>query len=74
MPAAWTTDIMRIVKGFNPKLVLPGHELEIGHTVWDRLPYWGDDEYLGLNYNELKKSAFPVVVLTWGESFHFISE
>jgi glyoxylase-like metal-dependent hydrolase (beta-lactamase superfamily II) len=74
MPAAWTTDIMRIVKGFNPMLILPGHELELGHTVWDRLPFWGDDEYLGLNYNKLKKSAFPVVVLTWGESFHFIPE
>jgi glyoxylase-like metal-dependent hydrolase (beta-lactamase superfamily II) len=74
MPAAWTTDILRIVKGFNPKLVLPGHELELGHTVWDRLPFWGDDEFLGLNYRELKKSAFPVVVLTWGESFCFTSE
>ena len=74
MPAAWTTDIFRIVKGFNPKLVLPGHELELGHTVWDRLPFWGDDKYLGLNYNELKKSSFPVVVLTWGESFHYALE
>ncbi|HSO88457.1 MAG TPA: MBL fold metallo-hydrolase [Draconibacterium sp.] len=69
MPAAWTMDIMRIAKGFNPKLVLPGHELEMGHTVWDRLPFWGDDEYLKLNYNKLKTSGYPVVVLTWGESF-----
>ena len=74
MPAAWTTDIFRMVKGFNPKLVIPGHEIELGHTVWDRLPFWGDDEYLGLNYFELKKSTFPVVVLTWGESFHFSPE
>jgi len=72
MTNAWTTDIMRMVKGFNPKLVLPGHEIEMGHTVWDRLPYWGDDAYLGLNYTELKKSKYPVVVTTWGESFHYI--
>ncbi len=72
MTNAWTTDIMRMVKGFNPKLVLPGHEIEMGHTVWDRLPYWGDDEYLGLNYAELKKSKYPVVVTTWGESYHYI--
>ena len=72
MTNAWTTDIMRMVKGFNPKLVLPGHEIEMGHTVWDRLPYWGDDAYLGLNYAELKKSKYPVVVTTWGESFHYI--
>lgn len=72
MTNAWTTDIMRMVKGFNPKLVLPGHEIEMGHTVWDRLPYWGDDEYLGLNYSELKKSKYPVVVTTWGESYHYL--
>lgn len=72
MPNAWTTDILRIVKGFNPKLTLPGHEIEMGHTVWDRLPYWGDDKYLELNYAELKKSSYPVVPLVWGESFVYV--
>ncbi len=38
MPNAWTIDISRIVKGFNPKLVLPGHEIELGHTVWTGSP------------------------------------
>lgn len=71
MPAAWTMDIFRIVKGFDPALVLPGHELELGHPVWDRLPYWGDDAYLLLNYAELKASKYPVVALIWGESFDF---
>ena len=71
MPIAWTMDIFRIVKGFNPELVLPGHELELGHTVWDRLPYWGDDEYLKLNYLELKASKYPVVVMIWGESYQY---
>lgn len=68
MPNAWTMDICRIVKGFDPALVLPGHELELGHTVWDRLPYWGDDAYLELNYKQLKQSSYPVVALVWGES------
>ena len=71
MPIAWTEDIFRQVKGFNPKLVMPGHELEMGHTVWDRLPYWGDDEFLELNYAELKVSKFPVIALIWGESYHY---
>jgi hypothetical protein len=44
----------------------------MGHTVWDRLPYWGDDEYLGLNYADLKRSEFPLVVTTWGESYHYL--
>lgn len=74
MPNAWTTDIFRIVKGFNPALVVPGHEIELGHTVWDRLPYWGDDQYLELNYADLKKSKYPVVVMVWGESYHYIPE
>jgi L-ascorbate metabolism protein UlaG (beta-lactamase superfamily) len=72
MPNAWTTDIFRIVRGFNPKLVMPGHEIEMGHVVWDRLPYWGDDAYLGLNYAELKKSKYPVLVTVWGESYHYV--
>ncbi|MGC9355616.1 MAG: MBL fold metallo-hydrolase, partial [Mariniphaga sp.] len=71
MPTAWTTDIFRIVKGFGPKLVLPGHELELGHTVWDRLPFWGDEKYLGLNYSELKKSKYPVAVMVWGEAYDY---
>ncbi len=71
MPNAWTTDIFRIVKGFNPALVIPGHEIELGHTVWDRLPFWGDDKYLELNYADLKRSKYPVVVLVWGESYHY---
>lgn len=71
MTNAWTTDIFRMVKGFNPRLVLPGHEIELGHTVWDRLPFWGDDAYLGLNYAELKKSEYPVVVTVWGESYWY---
>jgi len=71
MPNAWTMDISRIVKGFNPALVLPGHELELGHSVWDRLPYWGDDAYLELNYKQLKASKYPVVALIWGESISY---
>ncbi|NQU33583.1 MAG: MBL fold metallo-hydrolase [Bacteroidetes bacterium] len=71
MPSGWTMDIFRIVKGFDPELVLPSHELELGHTVWDRLPFWGDDAYLELTYADLKASDYSVVVMLWGESFHY---
>jgi L-ascorbate metabolism protein UlaG (beta-lactamase superfamily) len=74
MPNAWTMDILRIAKGFDPKLILPGHEIELGHTVWDRLPYWGDDAYLGLTYSQLKKSKYPVVALIWGESIAYTKQ
>ena len=71
MTNCWTNDILRIVRGFNPKLVLPGHENELGHPTWDRVPYWGDAKYLHLNYPELKASDYPVIVMTWGESYHY---
>jgi hypothetical protein len=44
----WTNEILRIVQGFNPKLVLPGHQCELGHPIDDRVPYWGDAEFLEL--------------------------
>jgi L-ascorbate metabolism protein UlaG (beta-lactamase superfamily) len=67
----WTNDVYRIVKGFDPKLVIPGHENEIGHTFDDRVPYWGDEEYLGLEYTKLKNSKYPVIPMVWGEGYHF---
>jgi L-ascorbate metabolism protein UlaG (beta-lactamase superfamily) len=70
----WGNDLFRDVRGFNPKLVLPGHENEMSHPVWDRVPYWGDSEYLRLTYPELKASEYPVVVMTWGESYHYRPE
>lgn len=71
-PPNWTNELFRIVKGFNPKLVIPGHENELGHTVDDRVPFWGDHEYLDLTNEELYNSDYPVVQMTWGESFHYI--
>ena len=68
----WTNDICRIVKGIDPQLVMPGHELEMGHPVWDRVPYWGDELFLESNYSKLKASKYPVVVTIWGESFHYL--
>jgi len=71
MPPCWTNEIYRIVKGFNPKLVIPGHENELGHTLDDRVPFWGDSEFLELTYPELKKSAYKTLIMTWGETYHY---
>lgn len=71
MPPCWTNEIYRIVKGFNPQLVLPGHENEISHRVDDRVPFWGDSQFLELTYPELKKSTYKVLPMAWGESFHY---
>ena len=72
MPPCWTNEIYRIVKGFDPKLVIPGHENELGHSIDDRVPFWDDSAYLELTYPELKKSNYPLILMTWGESYHYL--
>lgn len=75
MPNCWTTDIARMVKGFDPALVITGHENEVGHTIDHREPYWltyqrktgssrfGGDPKVGYSH--------PLVLMTWGESYHY---
>jgi L-ascorbate metabolism protein UlaG (beta-lactamase superfamily) len=70
-PPCWTNEIYRIAQGFDPKLVIPGHENELGHPVDDRVPYWGDSQYLELTYPELKASSYPVIPMVWGERYYF---
>jgi L-ascorbate metabolism protein UlaG (beta-lactamase superfamily) len=72
MTNCWLNDVYRFTRGFDPRLVLPGHQNELGHPVWDRVPYWGDAEYLRLTYPELLASDYPVLVMTWGESYHYM--
>ncbi|MBI5091375.1 MAG: MBL fold metallo-hydrolase [Candidatus Hydrogenedentes bacterium] len=71
LPNCWTNELFRIVKGFDPELVIMGHENELGHPVDDRVPYWGDAEFLQLTNPQLLKSNYPVVPMTWGESYSY---
>jgi L-ascorbate metabolism protein UlaG (beta-lactamase superfamily) len=71
LPPCWTNELLRIAKGFEPQLVLPGHENELGHPIDDRVPFWGDSQFLQLTYPELKRSTYPVIVMAWGESIHY---
>ncbi len=75
MPNCWTTDIVRVAKGFNPAVIITGHENEMGHTIDHREPYWltyqrreGSDRFGGsrdVGY------TYPLVLMTWGESYHY---
>jgi len=75
MPNCWTTDIVRVAKGFNPALIITGHENEMGHTIDHREPYWltyqrklGSERFGGnrdVGYDN------PLILMTWGESYHF---
>ncbi len=75
MPNCWTTDIVRLVDGARPSVVITGHENEMGHTIDHREPYWltyerqtGSERFGGsrdVGYDT------PLVLMTWGESFAF---
>lgn len=71
LPNCWTNELFRIVKGFDPELVIPGHEDELGHPIDDRVPYWGDCKYLQLTNPQLLKSKYPVIPMMWGESYTY---
>ena len=75
MPNCWSMDIVRLIQGFDPQLVITGHENEMGHTIDKRVPYWltyerktGSDSYGGSRTEGYDK---PLVVMTWGESYHY---
>lgn len=61
---SWTRELVRAIKGFNPGLVVTGHENEMGHSIDHREPYW-------LTYERLKGNTYPSVLMSWGEKFHF---
>jgi len=64
MPNCWTTDMTRLVEGFNPALVITGHENELGHTIDHREPFW-------LSRIRLQDVTCPWLLMTWGESYHY---
>ena len=75
LPNDWTYDIARMVRGFNPALVIPGHANELGHSLDKRQSYaFSFERKLGSSRfggNEDVGYAAPLVVMTWGESFHY---
>ena len=65
MPNCWTADPPRVDNGFRPRLIITGHENEMGHAVIQRKPYW-------LNYERwFKNNSVPCIQITWGEKFPY---
>jgi L-ascorbate metabolism protein UlaG (beta-lactamase superfamily) len=56
----------RYAKGYRPRLIIPGHENELGHTIDHREPYWLNENRLG------NKTDFPWVQMVWGEKYHYL--
>ena len=64
MPNCWAPELVRMVDGFNPALVITGHENELGHSVDHREPFW-------LSCIRLQNATCPWILMTWGESYHY---
>lgn len=61
MPICWAAKLPDFCKSFGSKLVLTGHENELGHhTIDHREAYW-------LSYNKLEDFPLPNCLMTWGE-------
>ena len=58
----WTSPLKELVDGFNPKLVICGHENEMGHTINHRESFW-------LSFQDMKVLGRDYVIMGWGEGF-----
>lgn len=65
MPICWAAKLPEFCQSFGAKVVLTGHENELGHHSIDhREAYW-------LSYNKLEDFPIPNSLMTWGECFHY---
>jgi L-ascorbate metabolism protein UlaG (beta-lactamase superfamily) len=66
MTNSWSfTPGQRLANGYRPRLIIAGHENELGHTIDHREPYWLNNLRLG------ETGSFPWIELAWGEKFHY---
>ena len=63
----WPRGLPRMLKKVAPKVVITGHENELGHKIDHREANW-------LTYVRLRELLTPFVHMTWGEHFHYQHE
>ena len=63
IPNCWTTNPLRTSEGYNPGLIIPSHENELGHTIDHREAY-------ALNYSRWNV-PYDKIIMTWGELYHY---
>ena len=68
MPNCWIHDFERHIRGFGPKLIITGHENELGeHSIDHREAYW-----ITIKKMELMPNLnIPYVLMTWGEQYDY---
>lgn len=65
MPICWAARLPETCQSFGAKVVLTGHENELGHHSIDhREAYW-------LSYNKLENFPVANCLMTWGECFYY---
>lgn len=68
MPICWAARLPEMCESFGAKVVLTGHENELGsHSIDHREAYW-------LSYNKLEDFPIANSLMTWGEWFYFNPE
>lgn len=60
----WALELTETVAGFAPRLVVSGHENEMGHTIDHREAFW-------LTQYKFDTLPVPSVILCWGEGFEY---
>lgn len=67
LPNCWSTWLPRLIAGVAPRLVITGHENEMSHTVDHR-------EAFSKTYSHIVDESTPVLVMAWGERYHYEPE
>ena len=62
----WAMELGRTIKGFSPRVIVSGHENEIGHSIDHREAFW----MTRYKYDSLGL-GIPVVIQAWGERFDY---
>lgn len=62
----WALEMKSVIEGFSPRLVISGHENEMGHTIDHREAFW-------LTQYKLDSMSLPIpsVILCWGEGYRY---
>ena len=60
----WANSLPETINGFNPKMVITGHENELGHSIDHREAYW-------LSYEKLEAVKQPKCLMTWAECYWY---
>lgn len=60
----WAMELQTHVDAFRPKLVITGHENELGHGIDHREAYW-------MSYLKFDAQPYPYSLMTWGECYEY---